>query len=108
MDNGEGFKKYKTINPYPIPNLFSYTNPNPIFVNKELKPNNLDYWNEWDMKKAEIQNQSIGPRNAFEEQIEWTKKGKMWPYPIDNEYLFGLEHQVSFNFFNLNNADIIY
>ena len=38
----------------------------------------------------------MGPRNAFEEQIEWTKQGKMWPYPIDNEWLIGPEQNVSF------------
>lgn len=42
-----------------------------------------------------IVNQSIGPRNAFEEQIEWTENGKMWPYPIDNEYMLGEESEVS-------------
>lgn len=25
------------------------------------------------------------PRNAFEEMILWTKQGKLWKYPIDNE-----------------------
>lgn len=23
--------------------------------------------------------------NAFEEQIRWTKEGKLWKFPIDNE-----------------------
>ena len=39
-------------------------------------------------------NLSFGPENAFEEQIEWTKKGKQWPYPIDNEYIMGSEADV--------------
>lgn len=81
-----------------MPDLFFYTDADPIFTNKNLKSNNLKFWKEWDQEKVEVQNQSIGPRNAFEEQIEWTKKGKMWPYPIDNEYMFGLEHKVN----NLN------
>lgn len=25
------------------------------------------------------------PRNGFEEMIQWTKQGKLWQYPIDNE-----------------------
>ena len=25
------------------------------------------------------------PNNAFEEMIEWTKEGKLWTFPIDNE-----------------------
>lgn len=41
-----------------------------------------------------IWNQSLGPRNGFEEMIELTEKGKMWPYPIDNEYLLGDEENV--------------
>ncbi|KRX37983.1 Sec1 family domain-containing protein 1, partial [Trichinella murrelli] len=28
------------------------------------------------------------PRNGFEEMIQWTLEGKMFPYPIDNEYLW--------------------
>jgi hypothetical protein len=26
------------------------------------------------------------PTNAFEEMIQWTEQGKLWKYPIDNEY----------------------
>nr|XP_061801207.1 small ribosomal subunit protein mS31-like [Nerophis lumbriciformis] len=36
------------------------------------------------------------PRNAFEEMIQWTKEGKMWQYPIDNEA--GLEEEASIPF----------
>ena len=25
------------------------------------------------------------PRNALEEMIQWTKEGKLWEYPINNE-----------------------
>ena len=25
------------------------------------------------------------PRNAFEEMIQWTKEGKLWTFPINNE-----------------------
>jgi hypothetical protein len=39
----------------------------------------------------------MGPRNAFEETIEWTEKGKLWPYPINNEYMLGQEQEVSKN-----------
>lgn len=28
----------------------------------------------------------MGPSNVYEEMIEWTKQGKMWPYPLDNEW----------------------
>ncbi|XP_077403380.1 small ribosomal subunit protein mS31 [Vanacampus margaritifer] len=36
------------------------------------------------------------PRNAFEEMIQWTKEGKLWQYPIDNEA--GLEEEASVPF----------
>lgn len=41
-----------------------------------------------------IWNSSFGPTNAFEEMIELTEQGKMWPYPIDNEYQIGEEENV--------------
>ncbi|VDD91795.1 unnamed protein product [Enterobius vermicularis] len=47
---------------------------------------------------SRIWNQLFGPKNGFEELIEWTKKGKMWPYPINNEYLLGGEENVSVAF----------
>ncbi|XP_077360851.1 small ribosomal subunit protein mS31 [Festucalex cinctus] len=36
------------------------------------------------------------PQNAFEEMIQWTKEGKLWQYPIDNEA--GLEEEASVPF----------
>ncbi|XP_029029897.1 28S ribosomal protein S31, mitochondrial [Betta splendens] len=36
------------------------------------------------------------PRNRFEEMIQWTKEGKMWQYPINNEA--GLEEEASVPF----------
>ncbi|XP_017287423.1 28S ribosomal protein S31, mitochondrial [Kryptolebias marmoratus] len=36
------------------------------------------------------------PRNRFEEMIQWTKEGKLWKYPIDNE--IGLEEEASVPF----------
>ncbi|VDK21016.1 unnamed protein product [Anisakis simplex] len=53
----------------------------------ELKEHSLDFWAKSDANAARIWNQSFGPKNGFEEMIELTKKGKMWPYPINNEYL---------------------
>ncbi|XP_076039774.1 mitochondrial ribosomal protein S31 [Oratosquilla oratoria] len=35
------------------------------------------------------------PANGFEEMIQWTKQGKMWQFPVDNEY--GLEDGVGFH-----------
>ena len=28
---------------------------------------------------------TVPPSNAFEEQIQWTKEGKLWTFPINNE-----------------------
>lgn len=32
------------------------------------------------------------PRNGFEEMIRWTEQGKVFPYPIDNEFGFYEKH----------------
>lgn len=69
--------------------------------NSQFKSKNIEYrerpllfWRNLDRKKIDLMNQLLGPRNIWEEQIEWTKKGKMWPYPINNEYLMGEEEKV--------------
>ncbi|KAI6207260.1 28S ribosomal protein S31, mitochondrial [Aphelenchoides fujianensis] len=54
------------------------------------------FWEAMEQRKTELTNRGAGHSNAFEEQIEWTEQGKMWPYPIDNEYLMGEEADVSF------------
>uniref|UniRef100_A0A8C6LFM7 Small ribosomal subunit protein mS31 n=1 Tax=Nothobranchius furzeri TaxID=105023 RepID=A0A8C6LFM7_NOTFU len=36
------------------------------------------------------------PRNVLEEMIQWTKEGKLWEYPINNES--GLEEEVGISF----------
>lgn len=41
----------------------------------------------WDVEFAErlsLVNDQL-PRNRFEEMIQWTKEGKLWQYPINNE-----------------------
>uniref|UniRef100_A0A913I2E7 Small ribosomal subunit protein mS31 n=1 Tax=Strongyloides stercoralis TaxID=6248 RepID=A0A913I2E7_STRER len=63
---------------------------------KSYKVNSLDFWNKWDLRKAEIINQGMGPRNIIEQHIEWTKQKKLWPYPINNEYELGEESNVGF------------
>ena len=35
-------------------------------------------------------------RNAFEEQIQWTEEGKLWHFPIDNEFKWDDEANTSF------------
>ncbi|CAB3403274.1 unnamed protein product [Caenorhabditis bovis] len=61
-----------------------------------LEDVSLGFWTEWDRRAALLTNQSFGPTNSFEEQIEWTAKGKQWEYPIDNEFKLGDEENVSF------------
>lgn len=41
----------------------------------------------WDMDFANQLSLSTNqtPRNGLEEMIQWTKEGKMWQYPINNE-----------------------
>ncbi|XP_063807980.1 small ribosomal subunit protein mS31 [Pseudophryne corroboree] len=36
------------------------------------------------------------PRNGFEEMIQWTKEGKLWTFPIDNEVGLDEEQKVEF------------
>ncbi|EFO26442.1 hypothetical protein LOAG_02047 [Loa loa] len=62
----------------------------------KLKDDSMKQWCEWDKNAAAIWNSSFGPANAFEEMIELTEQGKMWPYPIDNEYQIGEEEDVDF------------
>ncbi len=41
----------------------------------------------WDIDLANqiVQATNQMPRNGFEEMIQWTKEGKLWEYPINNE-----------------------
>ncbi|XP_064628604.1 small ribosomal subunit protein mS31-like [Lineus longissimus] len=40
---------------------------------------------------------SAPPANAFEEMIQWTKEGKLWHFPIDNEQGWDEEKKVGFH-----------
>ncbi|KAJ8266077.1 hypothetical protein GJAV_G00125630 [Gymnothorax javanicus] len=52
----------------------------------------------WDLEFAKDISLAINtlPRNGFEEMIQWTKDGKLWEYPINNEA--GLEEEVDVPF----------
>lgn len=41
-------------------------------------------WNTWEKNELQF-SISKYPKNAFQEMIEWTKEGKLWKFPIDNE-----------------------
>ncbi|XP_041808673.1 28S ribosomal protein S31, mitochondrial [Chelmon rostratus] len=53
----------------------------------------------WDMEFAHQLSLSTNqmPCNILEEMIQWTKEGKMWQYPINNEA--GLEEEASVSFY---------
>ncbi|XP_075055142.1 small ribosomal subunit protein mS31 [Mixophyes fleayi] len=59
----------------------------------ELSPN------LWDLELAtEIASIcQLPPRNGFEEMIQWTKEGKLWTFPIDNEIGLDEEQKVEFH-----------
>ncbi|CAI2348017.1 unnamed protein product [Caenorhabditis sp. 36 PRJEB53466] len=63
---------------------------------EQYEQQSLGFWSQWDQRAASITNNSFGPTNSFEEQIQWTAKGKQWEYPIDNEFKIGDEANVSF------------
>ncbi|XP_071316584.1 small ribosomal subunit protein mS31 [Trachinotus anak] len=52
----------------------------------------------WDVDFANELSLAVNqmPRNALEEMIQWTKQGKMWQYPVNNEA--GLEEEASVPF----------
>ncbi|XP_039888782.1 28S ribosomal protein S31, mitochondrial [Simochromis diagramma] len=52
----------------------------------------------WDMDFANQLSLSTNqmPRNGFEEMIQWTKEGKLWQYPVNNEA--GLEEEAKVPF----------
>ncbi|XP_061753618.1 28S ribosomal protein S31, mitochondrial [Nerophis ophidion] len=53
----------------------------------------------WDVDLAKQLSSSANqmPRNAFETMIIWTKEGKLWQYPIDNEACFDEDARVPFH-----------
>lgn len=64
-------------------------------TNKKLKTKELYTWNK--LLKNDVENSPIRtPLNGFEEMILLTEQGKLWRYPIDNEYGMDREKQVPF------------
>ncbi|XP_026566240.1 28S ribosomal protein S31, mitochondrial [Pseudonaja textilis] len=48
----------------------------------------------WDLEFAKTIASNVSPQNGFEEMIQWTKEGKLWEFPINNEV--GLEDDAEF------------
>lgn len=66
---------------------------------KDMKENTslpeLSTWKSLEQRELElISNQA--PRNFFQEMIQWTESGKLWTFPIDNEY--GMEEESNVHF----------
>ncbi|KAE9554491.1 hypothetical protein FO519_002302 [Halicephalobus sp. NKZ332] len=78
------------------PGIFNDSSIRLNIFSEKLTKNNLSFWKKWEDDHARVTNLSMGPRNAIEEQIMWTEQGRMWPYPVNNEYLLGEEENVSF------------
>ncbi|XP_069170284.1 small ribosomal subunit protein mS31 [Procambarus clarkii] len=55
----------------------------------------LPVWETTHQREVQ-QSVSHPPENAFVEMIQWTKQGKLWTFPIDNEV--GLEEEKSVGF----------
>lgn len=53
-------------------------------------------WDVYDREQRTIVEEA-SPTNAFEEMIQWTKQGKMWKFPIDNEQDWELEQNTGFH-----------
>lgn len=53
-------------------------------------------WDVYDREQCTIVSDAP-PINAFQEMIQWTKQGKMWKFPIDNEQDWELEQNTGFH-----------
>ncbi|XP_054899697.1 28S ribosomal protein S31, mitochondrial [Poeciliopsis prolifica] len=73
-------------------NIFSRTTDEHGDESELAKPTlwDIDFANELSLLTNQM------PRNGFEEMIQWTKEGKLWQYPINNE--IGLEDEASVPF----------
>ncbi|CDW53903.1 MRP-S31 domain containing protein [Trichuris trichiura] len=54
---------------------------------KQQSSSEMLIWQELEQLNLKRAKQ-LPPRNGFEEMIQWTKEGKLYPYPIDNGYLW--------------------
>ncbi|XP_063598476.1 small ribosomal subunit protein mS31-like [Penaeus indicus] len=70
-----------------------------IFSSEEIKAENVEsacpVWDATHLR--EIQQTVVQPpSNAFVEMVQWTRQGKLWTFPIDNE--IGLEEEKKIGF----------
>ncbi|CAG02887.1 unnamed protein product, partial [Tetraodon nigroviridis] len=88
----EGIRRRKNLLSAKRLNIFSPS------TNEEAEPT-AAHPSLWDIEFANQLSMSINhqPRNGLEEMIQWTKEGKLWQYPINNED--GLEEEASVSFY---------
>ncbi|XP_050575283.1 28S ribosomal protein S31, mitochondrial [Bombus affinis] len=53
-------------------------------------------WDTWERDELQF-SFSKYPTNAFQEMIQWSKEGKLWKFPIDNEQGMEKEQNVHFS-----------
>ncbi|XP_038163102.1 28S ribosomal protein S31, mitochondrial [Cyprinodon tularosa] len=85
-------RKSRNVFPTKRLNIFSPTTDQQGGESALAKPTlwDMDFANELSLSANQM------PRNGFEEMIQWTKEGKLWQYPINNE--IGLEDEASVPF----------
>lgn len=55
----------------------------------------LSTWKSLQQRQLDLMSNQP-PRNVFQEMIQWTESGKLWTFPIDNEY--GMEEESNVHF----------
>lgn len=79
--------KHSFINYRKVEEVFA-GKPSGIFNNAVFQPNDsipkLTVWENYAQKELELI-VTHPPANGFEKMIHWTKQGKLWHFPIDNE-----------------------
>lgn len=56
----------------------------------------LSTWESLEQRALDLIS-SKSPGNVFQQMIQWTESGKLWTFPIDNEYGMEEEHNVHFS-----------
>ncbi|XP_033346905.1 28S ribosomal protein S31, mitochondrial [Bombus vosnesenskii] len=56
----------------------------------------LKMWDTWEREQLQFLTSKY-PTNAFQEMIQWSKEGKLWKFPIDNEQGMEKEQNVHFS-----------
>ncbi|KAM4702175.1 small ribosomal subunit protein mS31 [Discoglossus pictus] len=71
----------------------------PVFATREQPTGTVMSPTLWDLELASqiAAASEQPPRNGFEEMIQWTKEGKLWTFPIDNEAGLEEEQKVEFH-----------